>query len=189
MILRLALVMAITLSAPVSSASRSAPVIPASSGAMLRQDQARSGTPKVPASVAPSGMLPARVAGVPLMAAEGRVVVPVRLPAATHVEAGGRVSSWQRVLASSYGIHDPYLGRRMACGGVLDNVALVVAHRTLPCGTRVQICFKRSSGTFCATATVRDRGPYVAGRIFDLGPAVARAVHFSGLGWIRWRLK
>jgi len=47
---------------------------------------------------------------------------------------------------------------------------LVVAHKTMPCGTRVRVCYTR-----CVTARVRDRGPYVAGRDFDLSLETADA--------------
>lgn len=113
-------------------------------------------------------------------------------PSQRPVATGKGLRGWHTAYASSYGIGDGFLGNRLACGGRLDNVTLVVAHRTLPCGTRLTVCFTRSSGTYCSAATVRDRGPYCCGapysRSFDLGPAVARAVHFAGLGTIAWRL-
>ena len=40
----------------------------------------------------------------------------------------------------------------------LDDNALVIAHRTLPCNTKVVICNKRNN--LCTTARVVDRGPY-----------------------------
>lgn len=109
-------------------------------------------------------------------------------------------TGWTTVVASSYGIGDGFLGGHLACGGRLDTKTLVVAHKSLPCGTKVQLRFSRSgtyygpgcthSGgrtTCVVTATVRDRGPYVRGRTFDLGPAVSHALHFTGLGSIGWR--
>jgi rare lipoprotein A (peptidoglycan hydrolase) len=37
-------------------------------------------------------------------------------------------------------------------------------------------------------AVVRDRGPYVGGRVFDLGPGTARALGFSGVGSVNYRI-
>jgi rare lipoprotein A (peptidoglycan hydrolase) len=51
-----------------------------------------------------------------------------------------------------------------------------VASLQVPCGTRVRVC---SSG--CVTATVDDHGPYVTGRIFDLGPKVKAAIRCPDL--------
>lgn len=90
--------------------------------------------------------------------------------------------TWLRAIASSYGIGDGFLGKHMACGGALTSDDLTVAHKTLPCGTRVTFRFRGH----VVTATVRDRGPYVAGRTWDLGPALARALHFNGLGVVEW---
>lgn len=96
--------------------------------------------------------------------------------------------AWRHVLASSYGFSDGYFGGPLACGGRLDATTLVVAHRTLPCGTRVELTFWRGHRSWTVVAVVRDRGPFVAGRVFDLGPKVARDLHFSGLGYVEWRL-
>jgi rare lipoprotein A (peptidoglycan hydrolase) len=35
---------------------------------------------------------------------------------------------------------------------------------------------------------VQDRGPYVSGRTFDLGPGTAKALGFSGVGTVKWRI-
>ena len=75
-------------------------------------------------------------------------------------------------LASSYG---PGLyGNVMACGGTLVPQTRAVAHRWLPCGTRLVICYDRT----CTQARVRDRGPYVGGRTLDLSEAVVRALGY-----------
>jgi hypothetical protein len=55
-----------------------------------------------------------------------------------------------------------------------------VAHRTLPCGTKVAIRY----GGRSVVATVDDRGPFVGGRDWDLNGAVAGALGFDGTGAI-----
>jgi uncharacterized protein YraI len=93
-------------------------------------------------------------------------------------------AAWRWVRASSYGIGDGYLYGHMACGGVLTPTAMAVAHRSLPCGTRVLLRYHGRT----VVATVRDRGPYIAGRIFDLGPAVCRYLGNCGLPMLQWQL-
>lgn len=75
-------------------------------------------------------------------------------------------------------------GRPVACGGVLHVPELGVANKTLPCGTKVIFVY----GGRAVRVPVIDRGPYIAGREWDLTGATAEALHFPGLGPIRWRL-
>ena len=72
---------------------------------------------------------------------------------------------------SYYGRTDGLDGSPVACGGLFDSSALTAAHKTLPCGTRVQVC-----ATNCVVVTVTDRGPYVPGREFDLSAGAFEAV-------------
>lgn len=51
-------------------------------------------------------------------------------------------------------------------------------------GTRVELCAAR-----CAVGTMDDHGPYIAGREFDLGPALKAAIGCSDLCRVRWRVK
>ena len=87
-----------------------------------------------------------------------------------------RVHRYRAALASFY---DDY-GLPVACGGVLGRGQIGVAHKTLPCGTKLQIRYRGRS----ITARVIDRGPYIAGREFDLTGAAARALHFDGVATI-----
>jgi rare lipoprotein A (peptidoglycan hydrolase) len=75
-------------------------------------------------------------------------------------------------------------GKPVACGGVLHVPELGVANKTLPCGT--QVIFRY--GGRAIQVPVIDRGPYIAGREWDLTGATAEALHFPGLGPIEWRL-
>ncbi len=88
----------------------------------------------------------------------------------------GRVSGLRPTLASWYGIY----GGALACGGSLGYSQLGVAHKTLPCGTRVTIRFRGRQ----VVVPVIDRGPYVGGREFDLTGATARALRFDGVGTV-----
>jgi rare lipoprotein A len=69
-------------------------------------------------------------------------------------------------------------GGSMACGGWLTSSTLGVANKTLPCGTLVTL---RYDGRTVRVPVV-DRGPYVAGREYDLTEATKRALGFEGTG-------
>jgi rare lipoprotein A (peptidoglycan hydrolase) len=73
-------------------------------------------------------------------------------------------------------------GFGLACGGVLDRNRLGVAHKTAPCGTLITFIYAGRS----LTVPVIDRGPYIAGREWDLTGATADALGFPGLGQIQW---
>ncbi len=68
-------------------------------------------------------------------------------------------------------------GGNTACG---YHAGLGVANRTLPCGTKVHFYY----GGRTVTATVDDRGPYVAGRDWDLNQNTAAALGFGGVGTV-----
>jgi len=69
-------------------------------------------------------------------------------------------------------------GGTMACGGWLTSSTLGVANKTLPCGTLVTLRYDGHT----VRVPVVDRGPYVAGREFDLTEATKRALGFEGTG-------
>jgi rare lipoprotein A (peptidoglycan hydrolase) len=73
-------------------------------------------------------------------------------------------------------------GLGLACGGVLGRNQLGVAHKTAPCGTLITFTYAGRS----LTVPVIDRGPYIAGREWDLTGATAAALGFPGLGQIEW---
>jgi hypothetical protein len=87
-----------------------------------------------------------------------------------------RITAYRHAHASYYG---PGLyGNGMACGGTLMPGTLGVAHKTLPCGSRVRFRY----GKRTVTVRVVDRGPYVAGRDFDLTAATRARLRFPGNG-------
>lgn len=88
---------------------------------------------------------------------------------------GRRLTAYRLAGASYYG---PGLyGNGVACGGTLRPGTMGVAHRTLPCGTRVKLRYHGRS----VTVPVIDRGPYVAGRDYDLTEAVRNRLGFPGV--------
>jgi len=111
-------------------------------------------------------------------------VVARQTAARTRRASSGRAAprGWQSARVSWYG--PGFYGHTMAGGGALTRTSMVVAHRSLPFGTRIQFSYK---GRTCV-AVVRDRGPFVAGRLFDLGPGTAKALGFSGVGTVKYRI-
>ncbi len=75
-------------------------------------------------------------------------------------------------------------GNSLACGGTLTPATNGVAHKSLPCGTRLTVCYLRR----CVRTRVVDRGPFVGGRTFDLAAGLARRLHFTGVHVVRWHL-
>ncbi|MFP5352361.1 MAG: septal ring lytic transglycosylase RlpA family protein [Actinomycetota bacterium] len=76
-------------------------------------------------------------------------------------------------LATWYG--PGFYGNRTACGKTLGYDTLGVAHRTLPCGTKVSILFEGRT----ITVPVIDRGPYSSAN-WDLTRETAERLRFSG---------
>jgi rare lipoprotein A (peptidoglycan hydrolase) len=90
----------------------------------------------------------------------------------------GRLNVYRTSYASWYG--PGFYGRRLGCGGTLTAGRMGVAHKTLPCGTKVT--FRHGDRT--VRVPVIDRGPYVGGREYDLTAATAQRLAFSGHGAI-----
>lgn len=86
------------------------------------------------------------------------------------------VRSLKKTEASWYG---PGLyGNGVACGGTLRPGTIGVAHKTLPCGSKVLVGYH---GRFLMTRVI-DRGPYIKGRALDLTYAGAEALGFIDAG-------
>lgn len=75
-------------------------------------------------------------------------------------------------------------GNGMACGKKLTKTIVGVAHRTLPCGTLVTFRYKGVT----LTVPVVDRGPFVAGRTWDLTHGACAILHHCFTGSIDWTL-
>lgn len=92
------------------------------------------------------------------------------------------VSDWKRVFVSWYGPR--FYGNHMANGEILRTDSMILAHKTLPFGTKVEI---RYNGKV-AMGIVKDRGPFIPGREFDLGPGLAKTLGFSGVHYVDYRI-
>ena len=99
--------------------------------------------------------------------------------------------------AAEVGIASTFYDRHVACAPFRINPYKVmgIAHKTLPCGTTVEVTNVRNGRT--ASAVVVDLGPCttvfcqtrlparIRKRRFDLLPLVAKAVGSSGLALVR----
>jgi hypothetical protein len=97
----------------------------------------------------------------------------------TGSKSPGRSLTAYRYAGASY--YGPGLwGNGVACGGTLMPGTMGVANKTLPCGTLVKLRYHGRT----VTVPVIDRGPYVAGRDYDLTEAVKDRLHFPGVGTV-----
>jgi rare lipoprotein A len=79
-----------------------------------------------------------------------------------------RTADYRPVTATWYG--PGLFGNRLACGGRLTHRTLGVAHKRLPCGTKVALRYRGRT----IVVPVVDRGPYARGVSYDLTQATAR---------------
>lgn len=73
------------------------------------------------------------------------------------------------MLTSWYG--PGFHGRLTANGEVYDQMGLTAAHKTLPFGTRLRVCYQG-----CVNVRINDRGPYIGVRELDLSKGAAQAI-------------
>lgn len=91
----------------------------------------------------------------------------------SYSRKGARLRVYVKDPATWYG--PGFYGRRTACGKRLTRRTLGVAHRHLPCGTRVSFMYHGN----LITVPVIDRGPYSEAD-WDLTRATAQRLSFSG---------
>jgi rare lipoprotein A len=90
----------------------------------------------------------------------------------------GEVTVYRPAQASWYG---PGLyGNRTACGQTLTPSIQGVAHRSMPCGTKLTLRYGHNT----VEVRVIDRGPYAAGREFDLTYATKQRLGFPDTGTV-----
>ena len=75
---------------------------------------------------------------------------------------GGMLASWY-----GPGFH----GRTTANGERYDMYGLTAAHKSLPFGTRLRVCYNS-----CVDVRINDRGPYIGPRELDLSYGAAQAI-------------
>jgi rare lipoprotein A len=96
--------------------------------------------------------------------------------AAAARSKGERLNVYRPAAASYYG---PGLyGNGTACGGRLTPSTKGVAHKTLPCGTKVTLRYHGKT----VTVPVIDRGPFAGNREYDLTAATKRKLGFGSTG-------
>ena len=78
-------------------------------------------------------------------------------------------SAQSTMLASWYG--PGFHGRLTANGEVYDQMGFTAAHKTLPFGTRLRVCYQG-----CVNVRINDRGPFIGARELDLSYGAAKAV-------------
>ena len=79
------------------------------------------------------------------------------------------------MLSSWYG---PYFhGRLTANGEVYNQWGHTAAHKTLPFGTRLRVCYQG-----CVNVRINDRGPFIGPRELDLSRGAAEAIGLIGPG-------
>ena len=93
------------------------------------------------------------------LGAVGAVLLAVSSPATA---AGTMLASWY-----GPGFH----GRLTANGEVYDEMGPTAAHKTLPFGTRLRVCYQG-----CTTVRINDRGPFIGARELDLSRGAAEAI-------------
>jgi rare lipoprotein A len=95
----------------------------------------------------------------------GRHAVAPRYEAEADEHHGGA-----HMVASFYG-HGERLASHTASGARFNPHAMAAAHKTLPFGTHLRVCYHG-----CTTVVVNDRGPFVRGRSLDLTYGAARSI-------------
>ena len=73
------------------------------------------------------------------------------------------------MLASWYG--PGFHGRTTANGERYDMHGLTAAHKTLPFGTKLRVCYNS-----CVDVYINDRGPFIGARELDLSQGAAQAI-------------
>jgi rare lipoprotein A len=96
---------------------------------------------------------------------------PVHEPVVAHpaLDRSGHV---RRGKASFYARE--FSGRKMADGTIMHPQSDNAASKTLPLGTTAKVTNLETGKS--AVVTIRDRGPYIRGRIVDLSPSTAKNI-------------
>jgi rare lipoprotein A len=79
------------------------------------------------------------------------------------------------MLSSWYGGY--FHGRTTANGETYDMYGHTAAHKTLPFGTKLRVCYQG-----CVDVRINDRGPYIGARELDLSYGAAQAIGLTHPG-------
>jgi peptidoglycan lytic transglycosylase len=112
------------------------------------------------------------------------VLVPSGQAVAANASPELAVTVHRPAMATWYG--PGFYGRKTACGVKMSRTLLGVAHKKLPCGTKVAVLYRGKR----ITVPVVDRGPFRRGTHWDLTAATASALGFKftdRLGAVRIR--
>ena len=85
------------------------------------------------------------------------------------------------MLSSWYGGY--FHGRTTANGETYNMYGHTAAHKTLPFGTKLRVCYDG-----CVNVRINDRGPFAKGRILDLSYKAARKLDFVNQGTTKVRI-
>ncbi len=98
--------------------------------------------------------------------------------AAGSKDKAGKATVYRPAEASYYG--PGFYGGTTACGQTLSTGTIGVAHKTMPCGTKLKLRY----GNRTVKAEVIDRGPYAGDREFDLTEATKNKLGFPSTGTV-----
>lgn len=151
---------------------------PGDAVAILALDQAGAWTNAAASTVAPDGTYSASWKPAHSGHLTVKAVLAAQATAATRVVAtsvsgtaeGRALTLYKRSRVTWYG--PGFYGRKTACGKKMSKKLLGVAHKTLPCGTLVELY---NDGNV-VTVPVVDRGPFRKGTSYDLTSATAQAL-------------
>ena len=102
--------------------------------------------------------------------------------AAGNKDKAGKTTVYRPAEASYYG--PGFYGGRTACGQTLTTSTQGVAHKTMPCGTKLKLRYRGKT----VSVRVIDRGPYSGNREFDLTSATKEKLGFGSTGTV-WTSK
>jgi len=79
------------------------------------------------------------------------------------------------MVASWYG--PGFHGNYTANGEIYDQYGSTAAHKTLPFGTRLEVCYET-----CEVVRINDRGPFIPGRDLDISHGTANRIGMTSAG-------
>lgn len=89
-------------------------------------------------------------------------------------------------VASWYGAY--FQGLPMANGELFDRFnPIIAAHKCLPLGTIVKLTNEKTGVSIAVV--IKDRGPYISGRDFDLSEAAAKILGFDKEGLVKLKIE